>query len=813
MPITPAPRRVISKAGDRLRHLATGKPAAAGSRRQTRRMSGLLAGAFLVLICCRPAGAQERLFEEDPFDQITLDKSNDNAVLKVKPLDLPGRRVPDPLPRRGQLQIRLLDDPRKLYEVPWQAIEKVELFEQLVLQKANSLVEAKEFDQAYDYFRFLEQSHPQLPGLSEAVEEYLFQEAGALYSEGQYDGALALLRELYRHNPRQPKLEKALGTTTDKLVEQYVAKEDYGAARTLLGNLASWFPEHAVVAQREGQLKQQAAALLAEARPAIQSGDFRKAAQLTDRLVGIWPALPGAKELAESIHRNYPRVVVGVSLPATGTEPGGLNDWAARRSARLVYRTLTEFAGPGGEGGKYYCPVGEVAFDPLDRRITVQIRPELRWSSGEATLTGGDVWRRLLAMADPHDPAYRADWAGLLSGVGVRDVYRVEAKLRLPHVRPDALLQTILLPYTTPGAAGQPPPSNGPYIVASQTESQTRYLANAQYFASQPGQPKEIVERHYRQGVKAIRALKHGRIDVLDRVNPWSLDVVRREKNLVVEPYAMPTVHCLIPNMRKPLTAHQAFRRALVYGIHRQVILDRLLGGARPSAGRGPRPADAMPGCRVLGGPFPSRLSLDDPTSYAHDPSIEPRAYEPRLAIALAEVARRDTAAGGDQKGQSPAKIPPLVLAHPPEEIARVACTYIQQHLELVGIPVVLEELAGAPPAQIPEQVDLLYAELAMWEPVIDARRLLGEDGIAAGCSPYMSLALRQLEAAPDWQQVRRILHRVHRIAHDEVAVVPLWQLAEHFAYQKGLSGIGARPVSLYQNVEQWECSFRYPGE
>jgi ABC-type transport system substrate-binding protein len=273
--------------------------------------------------------------------------------------------------------------------------------------------------------------------------------------------------------------------------------------------------------------------------------------------------------------------------------------------------------------------------------------------------------------------------------------------------------------------------------------------------------------------------------------------------------------------MRKPLTAHRAFRRALVYGIHRQAILEQLLGGVESE------------GCRVLGGPFPARLSLDDPISYARDPGVEPRAYEPRLAIALAEVGRREVAAaqqkeltaaekqkeppGTDQRDHAShgaASVPArLVLAHPPHELARLACTSIQRQLELIGVAIELRELSGAAPAQIPEDVDLLYAELAIWEPLVDAPRLLGEDGPAAGCSDYMSLALRQLQRAAEWQQVREILHRIHRLAHREVAVVPLWQLTEHFAYHKSLRGVAARQVSLYQNVEQWQCDFRYPAE
>ena len=782
--------------------------------------------AFIALICCGPLAAQERLFEQDPFDQITLDGANQNAVLKVKPLALPGgRRLPERLPRRGTLQVRLLDDPAKLYEVAWQSVVKVELFEQMVLQKAVALVEAKEFDQAYDYFQFLEANDPELPGLGEAMQEYLFQEAAALYQQQEYDGALARLRELYRRNPKRPKLDTSLGATTEKLVEQYLAREDYRAARILLGNLAAWFPQHPVVVEREEALKQRAAALLAEARSATEGGDLRQAAQLTDRLIEVWPALPGARELAVSIHQKYPRVVVGVNLPAADTQPGGLSDWAARRSARLVYRTLTEFVGPGSEGGKYSCPMGELTIEALQRRITLRIQPDLRWSSGEATLTGYDVSRRLLAMANPQDAAYRPAWGELLSGVAVAGVYQVDVQMRRSHVRPDALLQTILVPYPTAAASSGPPLGNGPYVVGPRTADETRYLANARYSATRPTfgrcptQPQEIIERCYARGSRAIQALRDGRIQVLDRLDPWEVEAVRRDENLVVDFYAMPLVHCLIPNMRRLLTADRTFRRALVYGINRQAILDQLLGGAK------------LPGCEVLGGPFPARLSLDDPISYARDPAIEPRVYEPRLAIALAEVGRREVQAAQDKavrgqgsgvRGQgaefsiqhSAFSIHhPLVLAHPPHQLARLACTSIQRQLELIGVAVELRELAGGGPPQIPADVDLLYAELAMWEPLVDAPRLLGEDGMAAGCSPYMNLALRQLRQAADWQQVRKILHRVDRLAHDEVAVVPLWQLTEHFAYRKSLQGIGTRPAALYQNVEQWQRAFQYPAE
>ena len=76
-----------------------------------------------------------------------------------------------------------------------------------------------------------------------------------------------------------------------------------------------------------------------------------------------------------------------------------------------------------------------------------------------------------------------------------------------------------------------------------------------------------------------------------------------------------------------------------------------------------------------------------------------------------------------------------------------------------------------------------------------------------------MSLALRQLEQASDWRQIRPRLRQIHRIAYNDVAVIPLFQLVDHFAYHKGLQGLSGNPVSLYENVEQWQLNPQAPAE
>ena len=281
----------------------------------------LLAFVFIACLAGR-ALADEPLFEQDPFDQITLDENNGSAELKVKPLDLPARRLPANPPPDAKLIIRLVDRPDKKYEVVWGAIRKVKLFEQMLLEKANELVAAGDMDGAYDYFRFMQENCWATPGLAEAHEEFLFKQAKAFFTDKQYRNALSVLRELHRRNPRHARVDTAMGAMTEKLIEQYAATADYASIRGLLRSLAACYPHHATVAKWETRLKQEAAVQLADAQRASQSGDLRKAAAAIRRVVLLWPALDGAKELAAAIHKQYPRVVVGV-CQAVPDRPSG----------------------------------------------------------------------------------------------------------------------------------------------------------------------------------------------------------------------------------------------------------------------------------------------------------------------------------------------------------------------------------------------------------------------------------------------------------------------------------------------------------
>ncbi|MEN6459077.1 MAG: ABC transporter substrate-binding protein [Thermoguttaceae bacterium] len=789
--------------------------------------------AFLFALAAVSAGANVPLYEEDPYDQITLNSLYNNQVLKVKPLPTALRRSILAGRNPVKLTVRRVEDQDKEYELLWRNVAKIEFFDQLVLNKASALVRDGKYEEAYDYFSYLQLNKPTTPGLAEACEDFLFAEANASYHNGQYDSALALLREIYRRNPKRPKLDRTLAGTTDKLIEQHESHGNYAAARALLRGLAAEYPDDPTVAKWTGRWHAKAVALLNEARVAQDAGQWPRTAELSRQLTAVCPELPGARELAEAVHRNYSRAVVGVTSAAAQISIDRLDDWASRRTRRLVYRTLAELTAPSTEGGKYDCPLGEITLQPANHRLTVRIKPDVHWAAGNATLMGADLARLLLMAAAPSSPSYRIDWSDLMQSVAVRGLYDVEVQLRRGHVHPEAMLQLIVPP---PGAAASSdgaPLGNGPFVDPAPSSRNRLFVANPQYFANEPGRPMELVERRFGNTAQAVVALKRGDVQVVDRLNPWTLPALRADAQLKVQPYAMPLVHCLVPNGRRPLVADRNFRRALVYGINRQAILQQMLAGVE------------VPGCVVTSSPFPLGIGVGDPMGYASDETIEPRPYDPRLCIALANMAyqkyldaegakaTRPTEATPEaiteanaadktdpkpeaKKRSKKRKLPPLpklTLAYPSDEIARAACLAIQKQLDTLGVSVTLRALESPLPRHVPDDVDLLYVELAVWEPVVDAGRLFGEGGVIADSGPYMALALRQLDQASEWDQVRDCLHRVHRIAFDDVTVIPLWQLVEHFGYRRSLRGVAPRPVSLYQNVEQWRPAFQYPVE
>jgi hypothetical protein len=212
-------------------------------------------------------------------------------------------------------------------------------------------------------------------------------------------------------------------------------------------------------------------------------------------------------------------------------------------------------------------------------------------------------------------------------------------------------------------------------------------------------------------------------------------------------------------------------------------------------------------GCRVVSGPFPAGLSDDDPLGYAYDTNIRPYPYQPRLAFLHKTMAIEQFKLEARENDEEPPELTPIRLGYPSGDLARIACTAISQQLTMLGIPMELVELPTGTTRPEDDSCDLLYSVVALWEPVTDARRVLGPRGLAGSYDQNVGSGLRRLERAKNWREVRDRLFALHDISHTVLPVIPLWQLVDSYAYRTELGGLGTDVVSLYQDVDRWRLN------
>ena len=278
-----------------------------------------------------------RLIDRPPFDRITLNAANNNAVVDVVLLDLPDRRLPDPLPTTGSLAVRQLSQPGIPYTVEWSAIAKMDLYEQMLLAEATRLAAAGTFAEAFEYFAYLQTNYPQLAGLPQAEQNYLWRDAAATFAAGDGENAWPALVALYERNPNYARLAIAVQAVSDALIKQHLDAKNYSAARAVLSLLEKQFPK-LTLANIDGWRQRfagDARTQLDAARSALARREFdaaRAAAMFAD---GIEPGSREARELLQQIQAAAPEMRVGVTQAGGFARTNAAPDWAdaARRAS------------------------------------------------------------------------------------------------------------------------------------------------------------------------------------------------------------------------------------------------------------------------------------------------------------------------------------------------------------------------------------------------------------------------------------------------------------------------------------------------
>lgn len=744
----------------------------------------------------------EKLIDQPPFDEIVVREADGTKAIKVFPLDLPNRQVPSPFPG-GKLQVRMLDRPAQPFDVFWSDITEVRLYENMLLAEAVKLTNQVKFNDAFDYYSRLIDSYPNTAGLNEAVERYLQQDALAAYKAGKYDRALAVLQSLYERNPRFGGLANAIDGVGSKIIDAQLAADKYSAARNTLELLSNQFPGlklNSVIKYRQ-QFADEAAQKVSTAQKLADAKNFADARRAIQQALAIWPEAEQATQVLASIDTAYPMISVGVLEAVPKDLTPQIYCWPTLRCSRLTQRSLTELVDYGSEGGIYATPLGSMAQDAAGTTLTLQIERQRLDTDAIAAVTASTS-RLLLGAADDPNVPYAAELIRRMSAVRTEFPDKLFLDFSSRHVRPEALLQLPL------------PSELERYLATNLFREIIREPGEVRFELANPreatlaGAVRSVEEVTFSNDDAAISAIYRGEVDILDRVPPWQVASLRSSSDVKIGTYRLPTVHVIIPNPSVPLVNSREFRRALAYGINRDLIVKEVLLGGQ-----------SLPGIQTISGPFPVGVSQSDPVRYAYNNQVKPRPYDPRLAALLATAAwqalnkppakpksETSTAEGTPPEAiPEPPPLPPmpkLRLAHPADPVARATCQSIKQQIELIGIPIELIEVNSE---TADEGYELRYVELAVWEPLVDAARVLGINGIAGTTTDYMVGALRKLDSATTWNQVQAALYEIHGLAHTDLPVIPLWQTVNYFAYRRDFQGIQESPVVLYQNVSEWQ--------
>jgi ABC-type oligopeptide transport system substrate-binding subunit len=89
-------------------------------------------------------------------------------------------------------------------------------------------------------------------------------------------------------------------------------------------------------------------------------------------------------------------------------------------------------------------------------------------------------------------------------------------------------------------------------------------------------------------------------------------------------------------------------------------------------------------------------------------------------------------------------------------------------------------------------------------EPAAELAAILDRDGPGGAADPLAEQLARDALFASTVDRSNESLAALDETVCERMLVIPLWRLSEYLAYHKSLHGVGERPVTLYQNVEQW---------
>ncbi|MEZ6128546.1 MAG: ABC transporter substrate-binding protein [Planctomycetaceae bacterium] len=728
------------------------------------------------------------------------------------------------------LKIVLLDDPTEDYTLTVSEVERVISFEELMLRRADLLMEEGEIAKAYDLLLLVDRNVPGWAPTAPRFDQLLLRESQLKFKENDHYAALALLDELTARNPENQELPRQLGSIVDGLVKTSLESEDYARARYFIGRLTKHFPKHPVATGWQDRMRHRMNELMDQAAQLASSGKHAEAANIAVQADAVWNITGNQRAAYSGFVSRYQRLRVPVRDFSGGQVVSPVPLEADLRHEELT--TVKLFEPYAADELTYFQSSFFDLWDPQDlgREVVFSIRQTRPYWQSQPILTANQIADALSDQLNSDLPSFNPRLASFIKAFAVRSPTELHVSFTRVPLNLEALFRFPVKGIPEDSTASVHDASrellSRRFALVEETEDRRVFrrtdpepdgLIPTQYHVA------EVVEQKYPDRHADLQAYTRGEVDILPHLRPWEIDIIRQTEQSFVQQYALPQTHVLVFNPLSTAVENPQIRRALSFGVDRESLLKKVI--LRDPDMKYGRPAKA---------PWHSE-------SYANSPLVTVPKYDMYLAYLLrlaaleklkiplkqqfvAEAKAKALAAKEDwdeqlfrlDKAQEIAAsaahitLPVLRMVVDSDEVAVLAADQMVTRWKALGFEIEMIPADRAGQTLTDDEWDFMYRSIRMQEPLLDLWSLMLTDDQfdvtrLANYPDWMRQELINLDYATSFLNAQQRLFTIHRHIAAQAFIVPLWELDDFIAFKRNVSGFQGRPLSVYHDVERWQ--------
>ncbi len=489
----------------------------------------------------------------------------------------------------------------------------------------------------------------------------------------------------------------------------------------------------------------------------------------------------------------------GTAIIALAAEPDVLNSLLtgsayANQILGLMQDGLVEM----GEDLEFHpCIASDWTFAPDSLSVTFRLRPWV-WSDG-APLTSRDVATSFALLTDPVVASPRGGGLANVAAVTPIDPATVRYDFRVRRPLTEALFaaaHAILPAHRTaelePSRVrewplNQQPLASGAYVLESWQRNRQLVLTRNERYPGPRPRLDRLVFRIIPDETSRLIELETGGVDFVDEIPPQAARALAASGRASVLRVGGRLVGQVQWNMRSPLLADRAVRRALSFAIDRAAFVDGLLCGY------------AVPASSII-----------PPCLWAHDTALRPDGHDPQRARDLLDAAGwRDTDGDGIRERDG-RRLSLLLITRKGDPVREDGAALIAGNLREVGVelrPRILE--FGAALDEVRQ--GRFDGYLGYFQPRLvpdpsaqlrsDATDRFNYGGYAnATVDSLLDAAL----ACPDRARARPLWIRLQRFVAEDAPFAFLFYPETLCGVGPRLRGVRPHVLSSFNNIGQW---------